>query len=83
MGTYAWTPMLATATGNRDKDPTLNRFPEMDVYGTVLALKNVEKQRQGPYTKSFPRNGRVWNSACTQKCGKTGKIKKHEKHKKQ
>ena len=25
-----------------DKDPTLNRFPEMDVYGTVLALKNVE-----------------------------------------
>ena len=42
LDTYAWTPMLATATGNRDKDPTLNRFPEMDVYGTVLALKDAE-----------------------------------------
>ena len=44
LDTYAWTPMLATATGNRDKDPTLNRFPEMDVYGTVLALKDVENR---------------------------------------
>ena len=51
--------MLATATGNRDKDPTLNRFPEMDVYGTVLALKDVENRtvwgpRAGIICQSYP-----------------------------
>ena len=60
------TATIATATATT---ATLSRFPEMNVYGTVLALKNAEKQRrQEPYTKSFPRNGRVWNSVCTQKC---------------
>ena len=45
---------------NRDKDPTLNRFPEMDVYGTVLALKNVENR-----TVWGPRAGIIVSSMST------------------